>query len=102
MTTTARTWAAGSDLSRGSVACGWTQPRSVSSWGPPTQLKEMKMTIKPNDVAFYHFPCADGFTAAWAANEAAPGVRNVPLDHSAFDNLVPPANAEVDVGDLYF
>lgn len=60
------------------------------------------MTINPNDVVFYHFPCADGFTAAWAANEAAPGVLAVPLDHSAFDNLIPPANAEVDVGDLYF
>lgn len=62
----------------------------------------MKMTIKSNDVVFFHHPCADGFTAAWAAHKASPDVQTVPLAHSAFESLVPPADSVADVGDLYF
>ena len=62
----------------------------------------MKMTSEHNDVVFYHHPCADGFTAAWAALQANPETLAVPLEHSMFDQLAPPAGAEVDVGDVYF
>lgn len=32
-------------------------------------------------VLFYHHPCSDGFTAAWAASRYDPNIRLIPYDH---------------------
>lgn len=58
--------------------------------------------LNPNDVVFYHHPCADGFTAAWAAHLVCPEAVIVPLDHADFDQLGVPPDVAAETGDIYF
>lgn len=46
-------------------------------------------TIQPNTTVFFHFPCADGFTAAWACWRANPEWEYLGLAHTDFDTLYP-------------
>lgn len=63
---------------------------------------------EPNATVFFHHPCADGFTAAWACWRVNPDWGYVGLTHSDFDSLYPedvwPAGGDVEWpgGDIYF
>jgi hypothetical protein len=39
------------------------------------------------DTVYYHDPCCDGFCAAWAARQACPGAKFIPIQYGKFAAL---------------
>lgn len=71
-------------------------------------VQELGPAAEPNTTVFFHFPCADGFTAAWACWRVNPDWEYLGITHADFPTLYPEEvweeaeSAKWPGGDIYF
>lgn len=69
----------------------------------PDAVTNVPEPIAPGSQVFFHHPCADGFTAAWAAWTAHPTWEYNAIDHNGLRSLLPEGLAGAWLGeDVYF